>query len=114
MFRTLLERGIRMRYRPEMAVLHAVESWRLTRAYFIKLHYRAGLRHGQFRLPDYPRTLFGIPPFLYVQCLKQVGRTLVVALAGRHGLVRQAMNAANAMGMAIGYARKSRRHTSSS
>src|SRR5512139_3768556 len=50
MLRTLLDRGTRVRYRPDMAVLHAVEPWRLRRSYFLRLHYRAGLRHGRHQL----------------------------------------------------------------
>lgn len=106
MLRALIERRARIRYRPDMAVLHAVEPWRLRRGYFVKLHYRAGLRHGRFELPDYPRTLFGIPPFMIFQFLRHGAKTLKLALAGRPGLVRQAMNAAHALGSLQGYRRR--------
>lgn len=106
MLRALIERRARIRYRPDMAVLHAVEPWRLKRGYFVKLHYRAGLRHGRFELPDYPRTLFGIPPFMIFQFLRHGAKTLKLALAGRPGLVRQAMNAAHALGSLQGYRRR--------
>ncbi len=47
MFRTLLSRGTKIRYRPDMVVRHYVESRRLKRSYFLTLHYRSGLRHGR-------------------------------------------------------------------
>jgi glycosyltransferase involved in cell wall biosynthesis len=107
MFRTLLERKTRMRYRPDMAVLHAVETWRLTRSYFVKLHYRAGLRTGEHRLPAFGKTLLGVPPFLAMQCIAHTLKTLGMLLLRRPGWVRQAMNASNALGLIIGYRRRS-------
>jgi len=106
MFRTLLERKARIRYRPEMAVLHAVETWRLTRSYFLKLHYRAGLRQGQFRMAEFQKTLFGIPPFLVSQFFSHCLKTLGLTLTGKPGQVRQAMNASNAIGLIVGYRRR--------
>lgn len=108
MLRALLDCGTRIRYRPDMAVLHAVEPWRLTRHYFLKLHYRAGLRQGQYRMPDYPKTSFGVPPFLFKQFASQSLKTLAVFLTGKPGLVRQAMNASNALGTIVGYRRRAR------
>jgi glycosyltransferase involved in cell wall biosynthesis len=106
MLRALLEREARIRYCPEMAVLHAVEPWRLKRSYFVKLHYRAGLRHGQFRLPTFHAPLFGIPPFLVRQFLNQSLKTFAMLLSGQAGLIRQAMNASNALGTIVGYRRR--------
>lgn len=106
MFRNLLEMGVRIRYRPDMAVLHAVEAWRLKRSYFLKLHYRAGFRHGQFRLPSYPRTVFGVPPFLLAQLARQAFKTVGIAVTGRPRLLRQAMNVAHTLGMLRGYRKR--------
>ncbi len=106
MFRTLLERKARIRYRPEMVVLHAVEKWRLTRSYFLKLHYRAGLRQGQFRMPVFQKTLFGVPPFLVSQFFSHFLSTLGRILSGKPGQVRQAMNASNTLGLIVGYRRR--------
>lgn len=105
-FRTLVERGARIRYRPDMAVLHDVEAWRLQRRHFLQLHYRGGVRAGQFRLPDYRTKVFGIPPFLLGQFLRQTGRAAAMALARRPGALRQAMNAAHAWGSMVGYGRR--------
>jgi len=86
-----------------MAVWHFVEPWRLKRSYFLKLHYRAGLRVGRHELPAYPRTLFGIPPFLVAQCVQQSLKALGMQLTGQPGALRQAMNATHAMGCLVGY-----------
>ena len=106
MFRSLLQRGVRIRYRPDMVVLHAIESWRLTRGTFLSLHYRAGNRRGRFELPDYPRKLLGLPPFMLTQLFTQAWRTLAMAACNRRGVLRQAMNAAFALGALVGYVRR--------
>lgn len=103
MLRALLALGARIRYRPDMAVWHGVEPWRLKRRYFLRLHYLAGVRRGRYELPDYPRSPLGVPPFLARQFLNHCGRTLLLALARRPGLLRQAMNAAHALGTLRGY-----------
>jgi glycosyltransferase involved in cell wall biosynthesis len=103
MLRTLLERRVRIRYCPGMAVLHAVEPWRLTRGYFLKLHYRAGLRYGQHQLPAYPRTVLGLPPFLVTQFVRQAVKAIAMQIARRPGSLRQGMNASHALGALMGY-----------
>lgn len=103
MFRDLLERKIKMRYRPDMAVEHFVEPWRLKRAYFIKLHYRAGIRIGRYQLPTYPQNFLGIPPFLVSQFLRHCMKALMLYLGAQRGALRQAMNAAHALGTINGY-----------
>jgi glycosyltransferase involved in cell wall biosynthesis len=106
MFRRFLDANYRIRYRPDMAITHSVDTWKLKRRYFLILHYRAGLRQGQFRLPSYPKTFQGIPPFLVFQLLKHCLRTLGLMLPGKSGLVRQAMNASNTLGLIVGYRRR--------
>jgi glycosyltransferase involved in cell wall biosynthesis len=107
MFHTLLERALRIRYRPDMAVLHAVESWRLKRGYFLKLHYRGGLRYGQHQLPNYPRTVLGMPPFLVGKFVRQAFKALAMQLTARPGALRQGMNAAHTLGALIGFRARS-------
>jgi glycosyltransferase involved in cell wall biosynthesis len=107
MFRTLVERKARIRYRPEMAVLHDVEPWRLTRSYFLKLHYRAGLRHGQHQLPAYPKTVLGLPPFLVSQFLRQTIKAIGMQIVRRPGALRQGMNASHTLGALMGYRSRS-------
>lgn len=108
MFRTLLLRGTKLRYRPDMAVWHFVEPWRLKRGYFLRLHYCAGLRAGRHELPVFPRTVLGMPPFLVAQCLRQGVSAVGMFIAGRSGALRQAMNTAHALGSLVGYAGRPR------
>jgi glycosyltransferase involved in cell wall biosynthesis len=106
MLHALLAQHAKIRYRPDMVVLHSVDRWKLHRRYFLKLHYRAGLRRAQFNLADFPSSWFGIPPFLARQFLDQVKKTLILMLSGQPGLVRQAMNAAHALGYLQGYRKR--------
>lgn len=103
MFQALLARNTRIRYRPDMAVSHFVEPWRLKKNYFIKLHYRAGYRQGKMRTPDYPSKVLGVPPFMFAQLLKQCGKSIRKFLQSEPGQLRQAMNVAHALGMLVGY-----------
>jgi glycosyltransferase involved in cell wall biosynthesis len=106
MLRRLLDLGAKIRYRPDMAVDHGVEPWRLAPRYFLRLHYLAGVRAGQNELPDYPRKLFGVPPFLVRQCFNHALKTLGLFLSGKPGLVRQAMNTTHALGSLQGYRKR--------
>jgi len=101
MFWTLLERGARIRYRPDMVVRHEVDPARLRRRYFLRLHHAAGYRHGRYRLETRGRRVLGVPPFLLRQAAAFALRACGRALAGRPAL-RVAMNAAYAFGMARG------------
>jgi glycosyltransferase involved in cell wall biosynthesis len=106
MFWGLLERDAKIRYRPDMRIIHLVEPWRLKKRYFLRLHYLAGLREGQYRLPDYPNKVFGIPPFLIAQFIKQSTRTVSKALQFQPNLLRQGMNAMHAWGAIMGYRKR--------
>jgi len=108
MFRTLIKQGSLIRYQPDMRIEHLVDSWKLTRRYFLKLHYLAGVRYGRHQLGDYPRLALGVPPFLITQFLRQCAKTATMALLGKTGVLRQAMNASNALGIIIGYAHRTR------
>ena len=102
MFRTLLAVGARMRYRPDMAITHRVDVTKLRRHYFVRLHWLAGRKCGQFETQDYARAWFGTPPFMLIQALKHTGKALLMTVMRRPGALRQAMNAAHAWGMICG------------
>lgn len=103
MLRSLLARRMRVRYRPDMMVLHSVEPWRLKRSYFLRLHYHAGVRAGQYQISKQHKTIFGIPPFLIRQFLVHTGRAISKQLMAHRDALRQAMNAAHALGNIQGY-----------
>lgn len=103
MLRALLVQQARIRYRPDMVVQHSVDAWKLHRRYFLKLHYRAGLRQAQLSAPDFPPGWLGIPSFLARQFFSHSAKTLGLFLTRQPGLIRQAMNAAHALGYLQGY-----------
>lgn len=102
MFRSLLSQGERIRYRPDMAIKHRIEEAKLRRAYFLRLHYLAGRKRGQFELPCYTHTLLGIPPFLIGQAARHWLKAFFMYLARSPGRLRQAMNAAHGTGLITG------------
>jgi hypothetical protein len=103
MFQRLLERGARLRYRPDMAIWHGVENWRLQRRYFLRLHYLAGVRKGLHELPSYPAMMFGAPPFLFRQAIEHWLKVVQMYLSRTPGALRQAMTAAHTTGLISGY-----------
>ena len=106
MFQAFLERNFRIRYRPDMVITHSVDSWKLKRSYFLRAHFRAGLRHGRFERRAYARDIFGVPPFMLTQAIMKSARALVMWLTGQPGDIRQAMNACHAFGMMVGLHRR--------
>ena len=115
MFQELLKRNVRIRYQPDMAVDHFIEDWKMKRIYFLKLHFIAGRKYGQFQMDDYDHTWLGVPPFMLRQLLQQIGKTLNLLLLRKPGTVRQAMNASHALGSIWGkfLARNERQSTES-
>ena len=103
MFRELLRRGTRIRYRPDMSIRHLVDDWKLKRRYFLRLHYTAGRRYGAYRLEHSGGHLLGMPPWLLRQVGEQAGCWLGLVARGRAGRLRQAMNVAHTLGMLNGY-----------
>ena len=102
MFYTLIERGMRIRYRPDMAIQHFIEESKLKRRYFLKLHFLSGQKFGQYADGKYKRTIFGVPPFMLIQAAHQWNRALLKFLKHESGALRQSMNGAYATGMIVG------------
>ena len=102
MFRELVSRGVPMLYSPAMRVAHHVEPWRIRRRYFLKLHFVAGRKHGQFQTGEFARTWFGVPPFMIAAAAKQWAHAVRMLVQQRQGVLRQAMNGAHALGMVWG------------
>lgn len=102
MFYSLLERGARIRYRPDMVIEHLVEKWRLKRSYFLKIHYMDGWKKGRWGEEEYERAVCGIPPFMLNQAIRQCWKVLLMFLLSRPDAIRQAMTGIHAIGMIIG------------
>ncbi len=98
LFKALLRRKVKIRYQPKMAVDHFIEHWKLKRSYFLKLHFIAGRKSGQFQMERYSRELLGIPPFLFTEFFRQLKRTGGLYIRKQPGVIRQAMNAAFTLG----------------
>ncbi|MEM7250429.1 MAG: glycosyltransferase [Pseudomonadota bacterium] len=111
MFLEMRDRQFRMRYRPEMVIEHLVESSRLKRTYFLKLHYEAGRKNALFHLPDYPKSALGAPPFMYRQAVLAAWQAGGASLRRAPDRIRTAMNAMYALGMIKG-TRERRSHAS--
>jgi len=90
-----------------MVVRHAVETWRLHRRYFLKLHYLAGVRK-RHEMPAYPRTLFGVPPFLFGQFARHFYQAAMMYAFNKPGKLRQMMNATHALGLIMGLHQRAR------
>ena len=108
LFRAMVDRGIRIRYRPDMVVEHYVDDWRLKRRYFLKLHFIAGRKFGHFESGDYARTVMGVPPFMLAQAAGHWLKTAGMFVRRQPGVLRQAMNGMHAMGMIWGRFRRFR------
>lgn len=102
MFRALLASKTPIRYRPDMVILHDVEPWRLSKSYFLKLHYNSGIKQGLYAWPDYPNSICGVPLFAINQCLRQTFKALAMMLVNHRQKLRQAMNATYALGVING------------
>jgi len=102
MFETLLDRGLRIRYRPDMSVRHHVPEDRLRRSYFLRIHHIAGTRRGRHAMDEYDAHAFGIPPFLLRQAVVQGWRSLMAWLFARPDALRISMNFTYALGILRG------------
>lgn len=100
-YRRLLSAGFKVWWTPEAVIHHRIQAEKLTRAYFLDLHYRMGrmeavrMRGNKPALP--PRYLFG-----------QLLRALWAAfrqrwLEGREASLRREMNVAYFLGQIIGW-----------
>jgi len=98
MFRELVARKMRIRYRPDMIVDHLVEEWRLKRSYFLKLHFISGRKRGQFASVEFQRSIFGVAPFLFTQAATQTMKVALMMLRRDRLALRQAMTASHAFG----------------
>jgi glycosyltransferase involved in cell wall biosynthesis len=106
LFRTLLARPTRMRYRPDMRIQHHVEDWKLKRRYFLQLHYLGGRKAGEFTNDDDTGGWLGLPPWRIRQACAQSAYALTRWLARDPNALRQAMNAAHAWGWLAGRRRR--------
>jgi len=106
MLKKLLDMKAKIRYRPDMVVEHRVETWRLSKNYFLKLHFTSGFKKALHELPSYEKNILGVPPFLVTQFFRHSITTLYMAIMLKPKKLRQAMNASHAAGMIWGTYRR--------
>jgi glycosyltransferase involved in cell wall biosynthesis len=109
LLRRILKDRVRIRYRPDMLIEHFVDERRLTRRYFLRLHFAAGQKFGEYELSPAGRQLMGVPPYLIHQTGRQFLKTLRMLMTRDPGALRQAMNATHALGSIEGRLRRWRR-----
>ena len=112
MFENLLALGCRIGYRPDMVVEHFVESWRLRRSYFLRLHYASGLRAGLHAAEVSGHALCGAPLYMFPQAVRQGLKTLRAATSGNGSWLRQCMTFTHACGLIVGTLRRARQQPS--
>ena len=88
-----------------MIINHLVESEKIKRSYFVRLHYAAGKKSGEYQMLTYKRSLFGVSPFMIRQLLLQIWKTLSMGIRSDPDVIRQAMNASYAAGTLTGRVR---------
>jgi glycosyltransferase involved in cell wall biosynthesis len=98
LFRRILQEKIKIRYRPDMLIEHFIDRRRLTRRYFLRLHFAAGQKFGEYELCPVGRQLMGVPPYLIHQTVRQLLKTLRMLMKRDPGGLRQAMNTTHALG----------------
>lgn len=101
-YRRLLAAGFKVWWTPEAVIHHRIQAEKLTRGYFLDLHYRQGRieairrRGGGSRLP---------PPYLFGQLLRALQAVLAQWRAeGRTATLRREMNVAYFLGQIHGWA----------
>lgn len=102
LFQELLRRKARIRYRPDMVVEHFVEPWRLKRGYFLRLHYRAGMRFGQYQKSGDSKSIAGVPLYLVRQAASQSLGVISLLLRNKSNILRNTMNIAYTLGQMRG------------
>lgn len=100
-YRRLLAAGFKVWWTPEAVIHHRIQAEKLSRAYFLDLHYRMGrmeairTRGGRSRLP---------PPYLFGQLLRALKAVLQQWRAeGRVATLRREMNVAYFLGQIHGW-----------
>lgn len=104
-FHRLAKAGGRIYYEPKAVVYHQILPFQITKRYFRTIHSNAGYQKAFTDQTDYPRTLGGIPLFLFPQFARGVGRyASQLARNGPDWAFRQRMTVGYLLGMMRGYA----------
>ena len=108
MFNYFLQHHYNLVYEPKMAIQHLIPDEKITRGYFLKLHFIAGRKAGLYEIKPEGKKIVGIPRFMFFQLLKKIQHVSVLFALKRQPYMREAMNIAYQAGMIAGlyYANK--------
>lgn len=109
MFRQLLARQVRIRYRPDMLIEHLVGKDKVRRRYFLHLNLAAGTKFGRFGQEKFERTLLGVPPFMVTEAFRHFISALGKALARDPDALHHGTRAARMIGAVNGCFQRWRR-----
>ncbi|MGX2039769.1 glycosyltransferase family 2 protein [Methylocaldum sp. MU1018] len=101
LYKRMVMAGYKVRWIPGAVIHHRIQAWKLSRKYFLDLHYRQGRTEGLIKRGDGPR----IPPkYLYPQILRAFWRVARMrATRGSDYSLRLEMNAAYFLGYIQGW-----------
>lgn len=107
LFRKLLESDCVMRYEPEMRIIHLIPPEKLTRYYFLKLHFIAGKKAGLYELDvANGRKIFDVPLYMFLLFGKKTLTTLKLFITQHSDYMREAMNASHLLGQIMGLSQR--------
>lgn len=103
-YRRLLAAGFHVWWTPEAVIHHRIQASKLSRQYFLDLHFRQGIVEGKRARENKMR----IPPlYLYPQLGRALGSALSIRFTqGRDHSLRKEMNVAYFLGYLAGWASK--------
>ena len=98
---------VRIFYAPNAIVYHQIKPFQLKKKYFRTVHFNMGYQNALHTGAVYPREVFGIPRFYFLQLARGVWKYLSqAATKGPDWAFRQQMNVINLLGTMLGYYKK--------
>ena len=102
LFLKLLEAKCLIYYEPEMRIIHLIPHEKLTRTYFLKLHYISGKKNGLYEINiGGVRKIFGVPRYMLLLVGMKLLTTLKLFITNRP-YMREAMNLSHLIGQIVG------------
>ncbi|NOQ13056.1 MAG: glycosyltransferase [Methyloprofundus sp.] len=91
-------------YTPDAIVYHHILPFQLKKGYFLTIHQNAGYQKAFHDPTQYPRSLGGVPLFLFPQTLRALGKYISLIISqGMDMAFRQRMTLHHFIGQVLGY-----------
>jgi glycosyltransferase involved in cell wall biosynthesis len=109
-FHRLADSGdVCIRYEPNAIVFHQVQPFQLRKKYFRTIHSNAGYQRAFYDASEFPRTILGVPRYLYTMLLSSMFEYLrQLLVSGPDVAFRQQMTVGHMIGTMLGYHRRTR------